>query len=177
MCVLRHMYLVTALAVSVVDTASADSDLARFLGSYNGFGFAEDATGPFINTERDFELAITPVAPDGFKVAWLTVKRKGNDPNNLEAVVSRQSATFLPSATPGIYHGVSNGEPLAGDDLTWARLRGSYLTVYQFVIKSNGVPELHVYRRMLTAKGLELQFTASRDGEQVRTVRGRYRKR
>ncbi len=43
--------------------------------------------------------------------------------------------------------------------------------------RRRGVAELHVYQRMLTAKGLELFFTATRDNIEIRSVRGRYRKR
>jgi hypothetical protein len=44
-------------------------------------------------------------------------------------------------------------------------------------VDETGVAELHVYQRMLTAKGLELFFTATRDNVEIRSVRGRYRKR
>ena len=43
-------------------------------------------------------------------------------------------------------------------------------------LDGDGVIELHVYQRMLTAKGLELFFTATRDNIEIRSVRGRYRK-
>jgi len=45
------------------------------------------------------------------------------------------------------------------------------------VVDENGVIELQVYQPMLTAKGLELVFTATRDNKLMRSVRGRYRKR
>ena len=61
--------------------------------------------------------------------------------------------------------------------VTWARLQGNALIVYRMEVDENGVVELHVYQRMLTAKGLELFFTAARDNRQIRSVRGRYQKR
>jgi hypothetical protein len=136
--------------------------------------FAEDRSGPFINTARDFEMTIAPLAPRGFRIAWTTIKRKGSSPNDLRVEMSRSSARFLPSGRPGIYHAVGNADPLAGGALMWARLSGDILSVYSLVVEPDGVPELHVYRRMWTAKGLELYFTAARDGMVVRTVRGRY---
>ena len=175
--VLCNICLAIVMGVGIAHTASADAALDRFFGSYSGFGFAEDATGPFINTERDFELDIARVEPDGFEVSWSTIKRKGSDPNSLEAVISNDSAKFRPSGKPGIYHGVSNGSPLQGAPLDWARLQGNMMVVYLFEVDERGVPELHVYRRMLTPRGLELLFTASQDGKTVRTVRGRYKRR
>ena len=61
--------------------------------------------------------------------------------------------------------------------ITWARLQRNFLVVYRMEVDENGVIELHVYQRMLTAKGLELFFTATRDNKPIRSVRGRYRKR
>ena len=167
-------FLTLVLLIAFGSTAAADAVLERFFGTYGGFGRAEDTAGAFITTERNFALAIRPLGADGFEVAWATGKRKGSDPNNLEAVISRHTAGFQPSQVPGIYHQVDSGSPLLGESLGWARLRGAVLIVYQFDVGEDGIPELHVYRRTLTPKGLELQFTASRDGKLVRTVRGRY---
>jgi hypothetical protein len=171
-----RLWLTVLLVLGLVDVASAKAEMGDFYGHYKGYGFAEDASGPFINTERDFELSIVPLQPDGFEIAWTTVKRKGDSPNALEASVSRHAARFRPADTPGVYHAEDNGAPLAGGTLSWARLQGGLLTVYRLAVAQDGVPELHVYRRMMTAKGLELHFTAVRDGKAVRSVRGRYRR-
>ena len=171
-----RLWLAVLLVLGFADLATAEAGMGDFYGDYTGYGFAEDTTGPFINTERDFELSIAPLEPDGFEVSWTTVKRKGDGPNSLEASISRNAAKFRPSDTPGVYHAEDNGAPLAGGILSWARLQGDLLTVYRMVVEPSGVPELHVYRRMITAKGLELHFTAVRDGKLVRSVRGRYRR-
>ncbi len=55
-------------------------------------------------------------------------------------------------------------------------MHGNFLVVYRMVVDDTGVVELHVYQRMLTAKGLELFVTATRDNVGIRSVRGRYRK-
>jgi hypothetical protein len=169
-----RLWLAVLLVLGFVDIATAKADMRDFYGEYKGYGFAEDVNGPFISTEREFELTIAPLEPDGFEIFWTTVKRKGDSPNSLEASVSRSWARFRPSDTPDIYHAQENGAPLAGGILSWARVQGNLLTVYRLVVEPNGVPELHVYRRMMTARGLELYFTAVRDGKVVRTVRGRY---
>ncbi|MDH3597708.1 MAG: hypothetical protein OEU09_23990 [Rhodospirillales bacterium] len=171
-----RLWLAVLLVLGFVAPATANAGMREFYGNYKGYGFAEDTTGPFINTERDFELSIAPLEPDGFEISWTTIKRKGDSPNSLEATMSRSTARFRPSGEPGVYHAPDNGAPLEGGTLTWARLHDDILTVYRMVVDQSGVPELHVYRRMNTAKGLELYFTAVRDGKMTRTVRGRYRR-
>ena len=60
--------------------------------------------------------------------------------------------------------------------IQWARVQSDVLIVYRMEVDENGVIELHVYQRLLTAKGLELFFRATRDNIEVRSVRGRYRR-
>jgi hypothetical protein len=173
---LLKMSLAAVLIVGLTDTVTADANLSRFFGSYSGYGYAEDSKGVFMNTPRDFNLDIRPLGTDGFEVSWLSVKRKGSDPNSLETVTSRHTSSFRPSGKPGVYHDIDNGALMKGHLVSWARLQGDYLIVYRIVIEESGVPEFHIYQRMLTAQGLDLLFTASRDGRTVRTVRGRYQR-
>ena len=56
-------------------------------------------------------------------------------------------------------------------------VKGEWLVVYRLVIGDDGIPETHIYRRVMTPQGLGLRFSAIRDGKEVRTVTGRYRKR
>ncbi len=170
----RGLSLMALLILAPVASARAEAALQDFFGQYKGYGFAQDDSGPFINTPRDFELTIAPLENAGFQIVWTTIKRKGSSPNDLEAVMSRTSASFLPSGKPGLYHATGNADPLGGGAMVWARLAGDLLYIYRMVVSPDGVPELHVYRRMWTAKGLELFFTAARDGIVVRSVRGRY---
>ncbi len=172
-----YLCLVALLAVCFAGTANADARIEDFFGSYTGFGFATDRSGPFIRTERDFELAIGSLEGGGFEIAWSTLKRKGSDRNSLESEVSKHTAQFRPSDKPGVFLGVDNGTVFDAGPITWARLQRDFLVVYRMEVDENGVIELHVYQRMLTAKGLELFFTATRDNKPIRSVRGRYRKR
>ena len=172
-----YLCLVALLAVCLASNANADARIEDFFGSYTGFGFATDRSGPFIRTERDFELAIGPLEGGGFEIAWSTLKRKGSDRNSLESEVSKHAALFRPSDKHGMFLGVDNGTVFGAGPITWARLQRNLLVVYRMEVDENGVAELHVYQRLLTAKGLELHFTATRDNKQIREVRGRYRKR
>ncbi len=171
-----YVCLIALLGVCLANNANADGQIADFFGSYTGFGFATDRSGPFIRTERDFGLAIGPLQGGGFEIAWSTVKRKGSNPNSLISEVSEHVAQFRPSGKPGVFLGVNSGTVFGANPITWARLQRKLLVVYRMEVDENGVAEFHVYQRMLTAKGLELFFTATRDNIEIRSVRGRYRK-
>ena len=171
-----YLCLVALLTVCFASNAKADTQIEDFFGSYTGFGFATDRSGPFIRTERDFGLAIGPLEGGGFEIAWSTVKRKGSNPNSLVSEVSEHRSQFRPSDKPGVFLDVNNGTVFDAGPITWARLQSNVLVVYRMEVDENGVAELHVYQRMLTAKGLELFFTATRDNIEIRSVRGRYRK-
>ncbi len=171
-----YLCLVALLAVCLAGIANADARLEDFFGSYTGWGLATDHSGPFIRTERNFELAIGPLEGGGFEIAWFTVKRKGSDPNSLVSDVSIHGSRFRPSDKPGVFLGVDNGTVFGAGPITWARLQRNLLVVYRMEVDEIGVVELHVYQRMLTAKGLVLYFTATRDNKQIREVRGRYQK-
>ena len=172
-----YLCLIALLIVWPSGNANADARIEDFFGSYTGFGFASDESGPFIRTQRNFELDIGPLEGGGFEIAWATVKRKGSNPNSLESEVSTLAARFRPSDKPGVFLGEDNGTVFDASLITWARLQSNILVVYRMVVDENGVIELHVYQRMLTAKGLEVFFTATRDNKSIRSVRGRYRKR
>lgn len=168
--------LVALLAVCFSGRANAGAGIEDFFGSYNGWGFATDLSGPFMGTKRDFELVIGPLLGGGFEIAWATVKRKGSDPDSLETEVSKHAARFRPSDKAGVFQDVDKGIAFGPGPVTWARLAGDLLVVYRMEIDEDGAAELHVYRRLLTAEGLELYFTATRDNIQVRSVRGSYQR-
>ncbi len=158
--------------------AAADPLLDKFYGRYAGFGSLETTQGPyFMNTPRDFALEILPLKPNGFRVVWATVKHKGPNPNQLVPEQSKLVTDFHPSKRPGIYHAVGNTDVLQNGLTSWARVKGEWLVVYRLVVGDDGIPEMHIYRRVMTPQGLGLRFSAIRDGKEIRTVSGRYRKR
>ncbi len=171
-----YLCLVALLGVFFAGNANAAARIADFFGSYTGFGMATDRTGPVFRTERDLRLVIGPLEGGGFEIAWSTIKRKGSNPTSLVSEESEHAAQFRPSDKPGVFLGINSGTVLGEAPITWARLQGNALVVYSMEVDENGVAELHVYQRMLTAKGLELFFTATRDNIETRSVRGRYRK-
>lgn len=172
----RLLCLVAFLVVCWSGSAKAETRIEDFFGAYKGEGVASDHFGQFIRSKRDFELTIGPLPGGGFEVAWSTVKRKGSDPEALKTEVSKHRARFRPSNRSGVFQNVENGIAFGPGPITWARLEDNLLVVYRMEIGDDGVGEMHVYQRRLTPEGLELLFTATRDNNQVRSVRGSYQK-
>ena len=171
-----YLCLVVLLGTCFASNANAATRLADFFGFYLGFGMANDRAGPIYRTERDLRLTIGPFEGGGFEIAWATIKRKGSNPSSLVSQESEHTAQFRPSNKPGLFLGVNSGTVFGETPITWARLQGNVLVVYRIEMDESGAAEMHVYQRMLTAKGLELYFTATRDNVEIRSVRGRYRK-
>ena len=166
---------VAAFVLATSSPAGADNPLSKFFGRFHGFGIAEESGGPLNrNTERDFEMEIAPIDTGGFSLTWGTVKHKGTNPNALEASTSSTTSIFLPTTEPGVFVAAENGDPLVGDLMSWARVENGALIVYRLEVDRAGIPEMHIYRRTWTPKGMELNFTALKDGKPARNVRGRY---
>ena len=167
-----RMFSLSLICLVYAVSAAADPILKRFYGKYSGSGYTADQR--YISTLRDMSLEISSAPPDGFRVTWTTLKRKGADPNRLRDESSTHTATFRTTDKPRVYRAVNYADPPQEGLAIWARTDTNLLVVYRLAISRSGVPELHIYRRRLTAKGLELLFLASRDGKEIRTVRGRY---
>ena len=171
-----YLCLVALLVVCLASNAKADAQIEDFFGSYTGSGFATDHSGPSTLTQRNFTLVIGPLAGGGFEIAWSTVKRKGSDPDSLETEVSKHTARFGSPNESGVFHDIDKGILFGLGAITWARLQRNLLVVYRMDVDENGVAEMHVYQRMLTARGLELLFTATRDNNRIRSVWGSYQR-
>ena len=57
--------------------------------------------------------------------------------------------------------------------MSWARIKENALVVYLMVIDKEGAYQLQRYERKLVGTGMELTFTRLKDGEKIRTVKGR----
>ena len=172
----RYLCLVALSVVCLAGNAKADARIEDFFGSYTGSGFATDHSGASIPSQRDFTLVIGPLAGGGFEIAWSTVKRKGSGPDSLETKVSKHAARYGSPDESGVFRDIDQGILFGLGAITWARLQRNLLVVYRMDVDENGVGEMHVYRRLLTASGLELLFTATRDNNLVRSVWGSYQK-
>ena len=86
---------------------------------------------------------------------------------------------FLPSQRPGIFaaamqrnvfgHAVQL-DPMKGEPYVWGRIVGETLTVYSLFLHDDGRYELQQFDRTLVEGGLQLNYTAIRDGVPQRSV-------
>lgn len=151
------------------DTAS----LNDFEGRWHGTGLLDTEDSLFMSmNRRDLDVEIEAFS-DGFTIYWTTVSRNG-DPNNPELERESAELTFYETDRPGVYEADDSGNPLDGYVMSWARLHGQTLSVYQMALVDNGGYEVASYDRLLTAPGeMDLRFRRLRDGEAIRTVNGR----
>ncbi len=159
-------------AISLVPQPSfAEGDIEKFFGSYVGSGVAERDDGS--SEQRDMDVVISPVR-DGFRLSWITVIRDEAG-NRTGAGVKRRAVEeefVLSEDMPGIYISAPEGglfdtaelaNPLGGDPFRWASLRDDTLTVYSAGINEDGGTEMQIYRRTLTADGLDVGFVRLAD--------------
>ncbi len=100
-------------------------------------------------------------------------KFSGGDVNKPRKRKKGTSRTFVAGTRPGMFNGTTSGDPLAGKELSWARIKENVLIVYLMVIDKDGAYQLQRYERKLVGTGMELTFTRLKDGEKIRTVKGR----
>ncbi len=173
---MRSAVLVAAALVAFSATASAQKrtlSIGHFFGTFSGGGVAENEDSIyFAVTARDFDVVIGP-AGDGFKVTWTSVIRRGGDVAKPKVRKKSTTRTFVSGARPGVFNGASSGDPLSGKEMSWARIKENALVVYLMVIDKEGAYQLQRYERKLVGTGMELTFTRLKDGEKIRTVKGR----
>jgi hypothetical protein len=161
--------LVGAAAARAQDTLPIEA----FSGTWEGSAIAENADSLYFGvTTRDMNVEVRPLE-DGFRVAWTAVLRQGGDPENPNIYRRSAELVFRPSDEPNLFEAEGSGNPLEGEVLSWARLHGRTLSVYQLTLNDLGGYELTSYDRTLTGNGMELEFRRLRDGEPVRSVTGR----
>lgn len=174
------MRLVSTAAAAVLLVGSsanaADLSIRAFYGTFSGGAVAENADSVyFATTARDSDVVIKPDGK-GFSLTWTSVIRRGGVPGAPN--VRRKSTTkrFVPAKRPGLWRvaaGAVPADPIDGGELGWARIDGSSLIIYLMVIDENGAYQIQRYERALSGQGMALTFTRLRDGEQVRTAKGR----
>ncbi len=170
----RLLALVAAFLIAASASArAADLDIKAFFGTFQGGGVANDADSLYFGvTARDFDVQIAP-AGNGFEVKWTSVIRSGGTPSKPDVRRKTSALTFAPTNRPGVWRASDSGDPVGGNNAAWARIGGNKLSVYLMVVLDDGRYELQQHDRTLTGQGMELVFTRLRDGDQVRTVKGR----
>lgn len=160
-------------AIGLSPVRAQDLPLAAFFGSFKGGGVSENRDSIYFGvTVRDFDVTIQP-ADQGFKVDWATIIRRGGDPNNPKVKRKAQSATFVSTGNPGVYRATDLSDPLQGGKFAWARIEKQTLYVYALLINEEGRYDMQIYERTIKPSGMDFVFHRVRDGEPVRTVKGK----
>ncbi len=171
--------LATVVAAAPLATAAQDRPLADFFGVYVGVAQVMDATGQSV-AERHLDLEIKPEKPDGFEttniVLTLVDGRRdlpGVRRNVIRSAFSHEEdGLYLVSERGSLFSKKKVPDPIAGDVLRWARIKGDTLSTLSFAIELDGRYELQIAERTLTDKGLDLDFRRYVDGALVRSVTG-----
>ncbi len=161
-----------AMLMAVTPGAAQDAGIEAFFGQYTGTGAEAEPKGASIRiSERDFDVDISAVG-DGFSVRWTTIARVG--PEDAPRIKRKtNTVTFVPSGRPGLFAAKPQGDAVAGEPYTWARIVGAILKVYSMTLNEIGEYEIQQYDRALAEAGMTLEFKRIREGELVRVVRGR----
>lgn len=151
---------------------SARADITRFVGAYSGSAKLETVHG--YSETRDMSVVIS-ATKDGFRVAWESVTHKDDGRKKSKAY----EVDFMPSDRPGIFaaamqHNVFGHavqlDPMKGEPYVWGRIIGDTLTVYSLFLDETGGYELQQFDRSLAEGGLQLNYSAIRDGGPQRSV-------
>jgi hypothetical protein len=170
---LRFLAALSFFVMAASPGFARDLKINAFYGLFEGTGVAENRDSIYFGvTVRDFDVSVKP-AGEGFEVEWTTVIRRGGDPNNPKVKRKGQKFTFLPSGRAGIYRSPASADPISGATYAWARISGNTLNVYLFTITASGAYSMQSYARTLTPLGMDFVFTRLRDGEPVRSVKGK----
>ncbi len=164
---------VLLLGCAAAAQAQAPLTIKAFYGTYTGSGVAENKDSAYFGvTERDLDVVIHPDGA-GFSLAWTTVAHEGGDPAKPKVKRKQDQVAFVPGPAPGTWRIAEEPDPFSGAPVIWARIEGTSLIVNVLTIDPQGHAELQRYARTLSGGGMELTFTAMRDGERVRTVKGK----
>ena len=165
--------ILPALLPPLAPATAKDLRLDAFIGTFKGSGVAENKDSLYFGvTVRDLDVTIQR-AGQGFGIEWTTVIRRGGNPSKPKVRRKTQRMTFVPTGTTGLYRSTAPADPLGGKPLSWARIKDTSLIINVFSIGENGSYQVQSYTRKLVPQGMEFTFARIRDGEPVRTVKGK----
>lgn len=171
----RSALAASVLLVFAASGAQANELIEKFYGSYVGSGSAQvlDAGE---TEERDLDVTIESFKDDGFTLKWITVVRGANGARTSDDVKRREveenfvpvedkENVFIIAPEGGLFQKSELPNPLLGEAVRWAAIKGNDMTVYSLEINQAGGSELQVYRRSLTEKGMDITFMRLQDEE------------
>ena len=159
---------------------AAPAELEPFFGAYVGVATVEDVKTGEVR-QRDMDIVIEPYRDDGFAIRWVNVTLVDGrrDVPGVERRV--QNVLFEKADDRDMYVEVTENNPfrereetrpMHGDPVRWASLDGDTLHVYAFVVAEDGTYELQIYDRVLTEKGIDIEFQRIVDDEVLRRITG-----
>ncbi|MGE0737215.1 MAG: hypothetical protein AB7G15_04075 [Alphaproteobacteria bacterium] len=168
--------LLTAAALLIFGLAPASAEtpsIKPFVGQFNGAAIMKNRDAVFFGTTaRDLDTRIIETA-DGFRVTWIT--KQADD--GTKRRTRESSFDFVPAGRLNIFKAVQSGDVAAGQPYAWARIDGRTLVVYVMEIVANGTPAMATYTRTIAGDEMSLTFMTTRDGEPVRVVSGKLKRK
>lgn len=155
-------------------TATAETiKIAGFYGAFKGSGVAKNRDSLYFGvTVRDLDVTIRP-AGAGFEIEWTTVIRRGGNPARPKIRRKTQKMTFAATDKPNVFRARKTADPLSGEPYAWARIEDTSLIVHVLSINEDGSYDMQNYTRTLVPTGMAFVFQRIRDGDPVRTVKGK----
>ena len=174
------LLLAGSLLLASAPLRAGVGDLTPFFGAYVGVAEVQDLPGGDTR-QRDMDIVIQPYHEDGFMIQWVNVTLVDGR-RDLPGVERRvQRVLFEPADDRDFYVEVEEDNPfrereetrpMRGDPVRWASLDGDRLHVYAFVVGEDGTYELQVYDRVLTDKGIDIEFQRIVDDVLLRRISG-----
>jgi len=167
------LVVVLWLGFGAAATAEQNLSIRAFKGQWGGSAVANNRDSLYFGvTIRDLDVTIMPKA-GGFTIAWTTVFRRGGTPGKPRVRKKSVTMEFVSAGRKAVWRLTNAGDMLRGSPYGWARVKGRTLTIYLMEIEQNGTYAIARYARTLSGTGMDLEFTALRDGEPNRIVRGK----
>jgi len=153
--------------------AAAQVGIGAFAGEWRGSGVSQsNVSFNFKVTARDLDVAIRPEG-EGFTVRWTTVQRQKGDPNAPVAERKSSEIRFAPAGRANVWRAAASSDPMGPNGYAWARVDKQTLVVHVLAVREDGGYEMQIYERTLEGTGMKLEFSSYRDGDSVRSVKGR----
>jgi hypothetical protein len=148
------------------------SPISRFVGEYTGSASLVSTDGS--KPHRNMNVVISESKKE-FTVQWTstTIKPDGR------VKEKSYSINFTPSDRDGIYAAAMEQnlfgqsvqlDPMKGEPYVWGRISGDTLSVFSLFVNEEGGYEMQQYDRTLADGGLQLDFSLSSNGEELRSV-------
>ncbi len=151
-----------------------------FYGDFVGKTISEKERG---KKERDLAISIRRIDNNrpSFSLEWTTLipRADGSVAEKSQKIrfrLSRREHIYNAGMKPNAFGKLVALDPMKGEPYVWARVRGAQMVVYFMHVLDDGTYEMQVYDRQLTADGMLVTFTRSRNGERIRTITGKLKR-